>query len=346
MKFIHFGCWNHGFCNMANPENGLSITMKKLNEYVVNDKIDFITIAGDNYYPDKKETKINDVKVKRKYFNQDNFNSGLDCLPKGIKKYVILGNHEIEDLVITPLNDDVQMCYSLLKQQEYESKNNNFDLFNNIINFKIDNDSTLVIMIDTTLYELQETTKSDQPLEESCYKYLFKDVSANKIIDLINYQENEILRIIEKNNTIKNLIFVAHHPIASMTFKISKTKDKIEYNKRLCDFIMAFNYNIYYLCADTHLYQHGIINEKINQYIVGTGGAEQDMPSSKHEFNENGINYKIIENKKEFGFIVVNIVDGVVDIEFINATDVHGGSRDYLIHKINKYMGKINNIRS
>ena len=72
MRFIHFGCWNNGLCTMDGT-NGLSLTMKKLNSYVESNSIDFVTIAGDNYYPPKTP--------KGKIFSMENFTSGFSCLP-------------------------------------------------------------------------------------------------------------------------------------------------------------------------------------------------------------------------------------------------------------------------
>jgi len=60
--FIHFGCWNKNNCNEDN--NDFSKTMKNLKNFVNNNNnIDFISVAGDNYYPEK--TTINDKKKKQ-----------------------------------------------------------------------------------------------------------------------------------------------------------------------------------------------------------------------------------------------------------------------------------------
>ena len=96
MKFIHFGCWNENGCNILDLKTPLSYVMKSLNEYVLKNKIKFIVVAGDNNYPDyyqNKDTKIN------KNLNSDKFFSGFDCLPKNIKKYILFGNHDIEDKI-------------------------------------------------------------------------------------------------------------------------------------------------------------------------------------------------------------------------------------------------------
>ena len=387
MKFIHFGCWNSGKCDIANPlSNGLSATMKKLNDYVdVNKDIEFISIAGDNYYPngkkdgaekkekdgaekkekdgaekkekdgtEKKKKEGAEKKKKEKILVKDNLISGLECLPKNIKKYITLGNHEIEDeVLIPPDTTTVHRCKSLLIQQDYaaEGVNHNFDLFKTVTGFTIDNNSTLIIMIDTTLYEL----KTNDEIVETCYKYLFL-VPGNEnfktIQDLINYQEREILNIISKHKKVKNLIIIGHRPL------ISAKKNKITEPIKLLNFItekIMIN-NIYYLCADTHFYEKNIINDKITQYIVGTGGAEQDpLPDfeairlANHSFKwdsgdktyyYNNIKVKIEDNKKTYGFIVVNIDDGNISAEFIESEysdDIKGG----YIAKIHKYTRKI-----
>ena len=89
---------------------------------------------------------------------------------------------------------------------------------------------------------------------------------------------------------------------------------------------------IYYLCADTHFYQKSevTINNKlkIHQYIVGTGGADQDeLPIfdknitelyEEHKIlNDIPISYNIKEHKKTFGFITVDIRDNnIIDIKY------------------------------
>ena len=66
MKFIHFGCWNKDNCNLTLKNNGISQTMSKLNDFIKKNKdIEFITIAGDNYYPDKKKIKLPEKKRKQ-----------------------------------------------------------------------------------------------------------------------------------------------------------------------------------------------------------------------------------------------------------------------------------------
>ena len=165
MKFIHFGCWNNGLC-APNEDNGLTKMTKLLNEYVSQpeNKIDFITVAGDNYYPSKIEKKHNDEDIKIKIFNNQHFESGFECLPKNIKKYILFGNHEIEDVVIDnhhnkdstyeELEPLQEQCKSLILQTTNKAnifKNDPmYEFFNDVIvqTYK----KTLIIMLDTTIY--------------------------------------------------------------------------------------------------------------------------------------------------------------------------------------------------
>jgi predicted MPP superfamily phosphohydrolase len=148
MKFIHFGCWNNGKCSAKNDlTNGLTKMTTLLNKTVSESDFDFITIVGDNYYPGKKI--IDDKKFKNFVF--EDFKSGFDCLPSNINKFVIFGNHYIEDIVID--DKEEKMCHSLLLQKQIASENDKYILFDNVINLKDDNN--LIIMIDTTLYSLE-----------------------------------------------------------------------------------------------------------------------------------------------------------------------------------------------
>src|SRR5258706_2328762 len=92
-KFIHFGCWNQGFCDKKNSDNSISKVMKLLQNKVDGvDGVDFIVVAGDNYYPKKI---VEDVR-KKKIIEPWNLKSGFDCLPDKIQIYMLLGNHDIE----------------------------------------------------------------------------------------------------------------------------------------------------------------------------------------------------------------------------------------------------------
>jgi hypothetical protein len=333
MKFIHFGCWNNGLCS-AEGTNGLSYTMKKLNSYIQLNPISFITIAGDNYYPQK----ISSGKI----FNTEHFASGFNCLPKDIKKYLIFGNHDIEDVVKEGDGEEEIKCKLLDEQIKLVDDDNTIEIFNDVL-FKII-DKTLIIMLDTNLYDREII---NTPINETCYSRLFVKLvnkSGLTIGDLISYQNCFIRDILKTHPDMENIILIGHHPIYSIKNKKGK-KDEIK-SIRFIDFLKQISSfligkKVYYLCADTHMYQSGVVNIlpdlAIEQYIVGTGGAEQDnIYSGNNTVVENGsIVYTKTNEKKEFGFLMVEINESNVSCNFISANPVMigGYNKKYKIVK-------------
>ena len=324
MKFIHFGCWNNGKCS-SEEDNGLSITMRKLTSYIQENPIEFITIAGDNYYPPKRKSGT-------KFFIDDNFTSGFECLPKDIKKYLIFGNHDIEDVIIDESGNEIK-CKLLNEQIKIAEENNSIEIFNDVLFRKESN--TLIIMLDTNLYNREIINTA---INETCYSKLFNGLvnkSNMTLRDLIGYQKCFIQKIIKSNLEVKNIIFIGHHPIYSIknkkntkdVFKLSKFIDLLKYLSTL-----LIDKKVYYLCADTHMYQEGIINIipglEIKQYVVGTAGADQDkIFSSDNTIIEEGITVYTKSNEKvENGFLVVDI-DEELSFEFVSASSrISGGS--------------------
>jgi hypothetical protein len=336
MKFIHFGCWNNGKCSIEN-NNGLSKMTNLLRKYVSDNDIDFITIAGDNYYP--KKGVIEDKKFKM--FEMTDFLSGFECLPKDIKKYVLFGNHDIEDIVVDEEKKEYK-CKALLLQKNIISGDKSYEIFDDIIT-KIYN-NTLIIMFDTSIY----TLLGDDIVNETCYKHIFSSQKIDKIKNLLEYQESKIKDIIIDNNC-KNIIFIGHHPIIAKVLKketnIFKAEDGIiRFFQNIKNLLI--NKNIFYLCADTHFYQKGIITIdeiNINQYIVGTGGAEQDdLPKEPMIENYDEIIYNILEQDRSFGFISVNIDDNI-SIDYLK-TNIDGGYYDKYLKYKTKYLKLKNKI--
>ena len=278
---------------METGTNGLSKTMKKIKEKIAHDKIDFITVAGDNYYPDK--TKIGEKKIKNMITT--NFLSGIKCLPDSITKYIILGNHEYDNMKIN--GEEKEECYLLKKQREMFT-NPNTIFFDDVITTRITN--TLLIMIDTTIYEIYEETP-EILVKDTCLREIFTQISPEKKItikDLLDHQEKTINKIISDNIDATNIIIIGHHPIISLKIKVKDgvLSDKENITTELVNLFINLGdkltgKNIYYLCADTHNYQTGkiqLLNKPnipvINQYICGTGGAEQDECATKHELTK------------------------------------------------------------
>ena len=79
-NFIHFGCWNN-----LNKKGNLKPVMDKLQSRLNNPdlpQIDFISVAGDNYYPKKTTERIHGKKVRIKSLEQNKLISGFDCLER------------------------------------------------------------------------------------------------------------------------------------------------------------------------------------------------------------------------------------------------------------------------
>jgi hypothetical protein len=299
MKFITFGCWNNNDCK--NSETPLYKTMEKLKDVISKDTYSHIIISGDNYYPKKNE--INNKKIKT--INPNNFFNGFNCLPTEIEKIILLGNHEIEDMFdnFKEVGLTSSECSNLNLQKTISIPN--FSLFNDVMSIKQDN--CLIIMFDSTLYL---TDNDDTLIENTCYKHLFNypNNSSINIAELKKYQTNKITELLQ-NNDKENIVFIAHHPIFYGRNKKSKDNFYLENNlsilmQNLKEYFI--NKNIYYLCADIHNYQKGIIEFDdfiINQFIVGTGGAELDEIPNDNDFLIDGISYTIEEKIKNNGFI-------------------------------------------
>ena len=380
-KFIHFGCWNNGLCDTTTTTNGLSQTMKLLNDTILEDTYNFISVAGDNYYmkkyeqasdekPEKvkeeKPEKVKDGKKEKKVkdpkiFNIENFTSGFDCLPNNPPKYVIYGNHDIDDKVNE--GEAIIQCKLIEEQLKYKQANpmKNIILFEDVMTLY--NNKTLIIFIDTTLYDNE---KQEEYITNTCYKQInstyriFKNVlETGKIKDLVEYQNNKIFEIIA--NTIRdqpmfsNLIIIGHEPITSIKSKEGKDKATslellINCFKQVVEIIRSKNINVYYLCADTHLYQHGTVkinDYMINMYVVGTGGTTLDNCSISNNKTFGDVEYTIIEQKKTHGFITVEC-DDTVKINFvdINRNPVSAASAAAHFNKYIKYKNKYLNLRN
>ena len=86
-NFIHFGCWNN--LNKGCLKNVMNLLNNRL-EDINKPNIDFLTVAGDNYYTIKES----DDGEKKKIIIPEKLNLGFEYLPQDIDIYMILGNHE------------------------------------------------------------------------------------------------------------------------------------------------------------------------------------------------------------------------------------------------------------
>ena len=336
-NFIHFGCWNN--LNKGCLRNVMNLLKKRL-EDKNKPNIDFLTIAGDNYYP-KKET----IEGKKgKIIFPELLNQGFKDLPKEIPIYMILGNHDLEtntgknNFFINNLDspEEENNCSIIKYEQiaEHENENIEYSFFKE----KMLENGTLIIMIDTSIYSLV--------VEEylPCYIYFLQRTMPNYTIEEIRkYQIKLIINTITKYKNIKNLILIGHHPIIGLKIKgrrDTRINDIIEFDNVLKEIysILMDNVNYFYLCADVHLYQEGNIVIKIDempkmniqQYIVGTGGTELDKCVDESnigvEIENERLTYIMTRCQEKCGFLECITTSDIPSFVF-NEIPIEGGKR-------------------
>lgn len=344
--FIHYGCWGEP-CHRKTGEQKVSKPKVK-NEYdriiqqIMRDKHkhkpSFISIAGDNYYPEKIKggpvgnstkrvlieelkkafeslAKYEDVPVNIIYGNHDipidahEFYKGIEC------KYKEGTQEEKEDT-------DGNNCYlKILENTEVKKLKNSDNInigFQHFIKDKIKD--TCVCMIDTTMY-------MDSEFNKHCYT---EDINTSRTNQL-NYTLAAIGEQNTKENNPKNIVIVGHHPFISFKKK-NEERDETDISRSFFEFFKSLyeiygeSKNYYYLCADVHLYQKGTIElkivlkddgttetMKIEQYVVGTGGTELDKvythadDAIKGKRTTEGL--VPIKLKKNFGSEITSIPD-------------------------------------
>ena len=291
-SFVLFGCWNSKFCDIEFQEkkNGMSSVMSSLYDKMTSVP-DFYIIAGDNYYATKAPDK------KKKFFNNDDFESGMNCarkLQENAPVYMIMGNHDLDqnDKLYDVKDDKTKLdeCFITKQQKKYLKE------FKMDIPFTKLGNHTLIVFLNTSLYS-QNFEEVDR-----CIQY-FNNLGGMPLDKVIEHFEKQIDKIIKENNSkaIKNIILVGHHPLLSLRFKekikkgepvITDTREPLRINglnflQRI--YVQFPNASKYYLCADVHQYQEVDIhidglNSLIKQYVVGTGGTDLDDKTCHNMF--------------------------------------------------------------
>ena len=317
-RFIHFGCWNNSGCDVESfhtdkdvksTDTALTRVMKEIKKNIASSRIkpEFMSIAGDNYYPIIKKDPI--TKEKNKILDEHDLLSGFDCLPKGLKKYLLIGNHDLEKL--SNKVEAPSACQILDMQKELEEEpTNNFEMDDLkspfIMNTKL-SDSTIVIMLDTSMY-----SNEDKNLKkvEHCYQRLFEihgfaNPNKDTIKNVRELQKKRTEAFVDTltASRVKNIIVVGHHPM--VCFKTDEVKDKskskdkskppviitetlvmnelnnLYFNSIYSKLKKNKRINYFYLCADLHQYQVGDIHIStttdefmVKQFVAGTGGSQ------------------------------------------------------------------------
>lgn len=132
-----------------------------------------------------------------------------------------------------------------------------------------------------TLKEINLRANEPNELTLSDIKWESQD-----IIDLINNEIKHLMTLAHSyslNKKIKNIAICGHDPIVSIKEKENKKKGTMLNDIGIKLFNQIYdlfpNANKFYLCADIHHFQEGIIqlgNQKVKQFVVGTGGTACD----------------------------------------------------------------------
>ena len=285
----------------------------------------------------EKKDKSKDYKI----FNEAFLDSGMACILSLVdyfqKIYMLMGNHDLQYEKKLYLYDEskngkgekADRCEIISTQMKPSYR----DHFNYDHNHYLDPDHpTLILFVNSSMY-----TDASKELFE-CMKIYRPEIygRADTIRDIIDIDEqsiNNVLDGIEDKESIKNILICGHEPIVSLKIK----KDK-PINLELKDGLpetaeeekyrgINFFYQIYsqfpsaekfYLCADVHNYQEGIIEfndsgkTTVTQYVVGTGGTELDMYNYDNFFlNENidfstdliDFSFRLKTYQLEFGYL-------------------------------------------
>lgn len=291
-----FGCWNNyktveGRIPMFDVINNLKDNEKNYKE---------LMILGDNYYPQEKiKISTSSGDIKKVVFNVDQFNEGFNRLEQLEipNKYLIMGNHDIEDTV---LDDCIGLRKQIEKRPHFEIP---FPYGSRDIN--INGSIYKYIFIDSNLYNLVEN-----PL--TCFNKVLEGKSAKELLELQNIFIAEQL----KTPNIKSFLVFAHEPLIGLKMKGSKAKSSL-LDKTLMDILFSSGSNILYICADVHMYQYGVITnnmgKSIGQLVCGTGGADKDFcdMTCNEPIKKDNYTLQIINHNESYGYVKISLSDKI-----------------------------------
>jgi hypothetical protein len=232
------------------------------------------------------------------------------------------GNHDMvkNDGYKMVSNSPVVECLIMNEELKFNSRNTRIAM-----NHKIVSDHTLVLMIDTTIYCSSEEFENEFA---TCYAEL-KSMPEDGL--QARLQERQRAYVIGAINSFQgqNLILIGHNPIIYEKRKkgdaLFQIDSGVEFTDMIFDIIQTPHYdnlNIYYLCADYHQYEEGIVtiqkgdqSIKIHQYIAGMGGTKLDEYNpKKSQFDKAQgpytFHYDHVKTKTQHGLLQANYEDG------------------------------------
>ncbi len=294
-KIATFGCWNNY------KFNNDKIPMETVTNYLktVSSEYSDLIILGDNYYPqDKKKIMIGTQQVKKIVFNDKQFEDGfrmVESIPIP-NKYLIMGNHDIEDTIL-------DNCKGLIKELEKSDKFNIVFPFGSSNIITIGDTKYKYIFIDTSIYSL--FTKG-----ETCFDTVLKQSASEIMCKQNNFLKSELV-----DKSISEFLIFGHEPLISIKTKTDengKMKHKQSLlNDYLLDILFSSNKKIKYICADVHMYQNCIITDnsgkEINQIVCGTGGADKDSYNNTIPIKkiDEKYNIRVINSIESYGYVEI-----------------------------------------
>ena len=344
IRLAIFGCWNN-YTKEVSPRSGFDYVSKYLtdNQAQYNELI----ILGDNYYPDKvpvlksngEKLVIDGKQIKTAKYNKEELLLGFRALELIHKpKFLIMGNHDLEDTLLNRdscigLKDElsagigkrIKKIYPKLEGHktpiitEYhidgETKDAELaDLTKQFLipfpygsrNIQIGRTKYKYIFIDTNAYNLADPDITD--IESTCFKVIGKTAYQVKV-----EQEAFIRECFEDSTTNIFLVF-GHQPLSSAKTSDGKIKkDTLFPTNELAELLLTSRKTIYYICADVHMFQHGIIHgygHSLEQIVCGTGGADKDkFDLSLQTINKETINYELLRVAPSYGFVDMVLSD-------------------------------------
>ena len=307
IKIATFGCWNRKV-----EEDG-KIPMTLVTDNIKSKETDYsdLVILGDNYYAKKTKIKVDGVKVTTIDYKQEDLEYGFE-LVENINipnKYLIMGNHDIEDTI-------GKNCIGLQSQVNKTDKFNVMFPFNSKIIELVDGTKIKYIFIDTTIYSSK--------FSPSCY-----DSVLQKNVSTIIQEQNEFIVNELNDDSIKFFLIFGHEPLYSIKTKFSEEKQKYRISDavliELSELILnnSLGKNISYICADVHMYQSGTVSNNtgasVKQIVCGTGGADKDyFVIDEKTFTKDNLTYDINITKDSYGYVELIIDNNGVTHNYIN----------------------------
>ena len=315
MKIFHFGCWDLFGCHTDYVTNSI------INDIIFKNDYDFGFISGDNiynYYGIKSKKKTN-YSIKK-------MTNAIECINKlDIPAFIALGNHDIDD----------DNCAMIELQMEtptlYPKVHRGWNMINNY--YTVISNNNIFIVIDTNILDIKLLKNNTKAVDTTfkCYKKI-KHNDNKDLTQLILEDYNEMYQMIADTNLdqYNNVIMIGHIPILSVKEKskgniINCISNNNHLFTELFDLFISKNIKkLYYVCADTHNFQHMVFkykNLEIEQIISGTGGALLDTIkkcniTSLPSVIDDLYSFKLLDFNPNFGYTMMDIKQNNINIEF------------------------------